>query len=469
MKTMTTNNVWVILVAGEHHEVTLGAHSSITNIGIAYNLFRTFIPRERIIVIAQVNECRNWHEKDLNEKIIGIIDSTRILRQQEMWEERKNIFWKYLGNMIEEGGADYDGEDVNPDTLLNVLRGEKSLNYPKVVEYEKSNEKARIFLSMNGHGNWNVDDDNHYFYFPHPSPTFLRFLSNNRPISTNDCNLVDNTNNQPTLSYINISEDPPSEIPTTAVYLNGIEESFYNIINNYLPLNSDYNLEQISNDNLDVENSYNFYKSKRKPFKVFLSKSKEGKPKKTIDQLNTQDASILHWQLLFDALKDIFTSNRHSQPASMVIFHHSCGSGGMYSWLKENKAYEEYYGCNRWPIFVMYTAEPGTSAVGTVWNIFYNYFSIFINQYAEISDRKITMNNLDKIGVKSFDEFYKQVMEKYYKQEETIYNINFSLTQEERSLQGYQRFGVLDTAYGKSSEISNCTLDSFFSSDTVIL
>ena len=55
------NRPWVVLVAGEarvsrisKYPQCLGAHTSMESIGQAYSSFRKFVPRERIIVIAQL-------------------------------------------------------------------------------------------------------------------------------------------------------------------------------------------------------------------------------------------------------------------------------------------------------------------------------------------------------------------------------------------------------------------------------
>ena len=170
------SDLWVVLVAGEHHSVSkaLGGHSSITSIGDAYNTLRRHIPRNRIIVIAQLNECRLWHDQPFEEKVKDVKDAESAERQRPMWAEKKVSFWKYLGQLIEEGGADYDGADVNPDSVLRVILGERSAKYPKVVEYEEG--RTKLFFSLFGHGSWSGRNDNHYFYMPYPSDTVLQSL-----------------------------------------------------------------------------------------------------------------------------------------------------------------------------------------------------------------------------------------------------------------------------------------------------
>jgi hypothetical protein len=183
-----------VLVAGEHHTVSksLGGHASITSIGDAFNILRLRLPRDRIIVIAQLEECRKWHDQDFEHKVKDVKDSKSAERQRPMWEEKKESFQKHLGGLMSDGGADYDEAMVNPDTVLRVILGEKSDKYPKVIEYEEG--KTKVFFSLFGHGSWNGKDECHYFYMPYPSDPILRSLLQTMrrdppPTSTNE---VDN-------------------------------------------------------------------------------------------------------------------------------------------------------------------------------------------------------------------------------------------------------------------------------------
>ena len=64
---------------------------------------------------------------------------------------------------------------------------------------------------------------------------------------------------------------------------------------------------------------------------IFSAYPKPGKPPKTKYDLDVQDASVLHWQFLFEALKHICVDRG---PKGVFIFQQSCGSGGMWLWLK---------------------------------------------------------------------------------------------------------------------------------------
>jgi hypothetical protein len=184
-------DTWAVLVAGEHHTVSksLGGHASMTSIGDAFDILRLRLPRDRIIVIAQLEECRKWHDQEFELKVKDVKDSKSAERQRPMWEEKKESFQKHLGGLMSDGGADYDEAMVNPDTVLRVILGEKSDKYPKVIEYQEG--KTKVFFSLFGHGSWNSKDECHYFYMPYPSDPILRSLLQTMrrdppPTSTNE-------------------------------------------------------------------------------------------------------------------------------------------------------------------------------------------------------------------------------------------------------------------------------------------
>ena len=141
-----SNLPWIILVSGEVPFATCkGAHTSIIPIGRAYSFFRSFLPRDRIIVIASLKECLDWHELSSEIKVEGITDPTRKETLTNMWQRKKIEFFQSLNQLISEGGADYDGLDVNIDTLLTVIRGVATEKCPKVVDHSNP---SKVFLSI---------------------------------------------------------------------------------------------------------------------------------------------------------------------------------------------------------------------------------------------------------------------------------------------------------------------------------
>jgi hypothetical protein len=412
-------NSWVILVGGEHYGSLghFGGHTSIIPVGVAYSIVRKYVPRERIIVIAQVTECHQWHEQDISAKVAGITDPTRIAKQSEMWEEKKQSFLRFLGPIIEEGGADYDGNMVNFETLFHVLLGERSPQYNKVIEYNP-NGKTKVFLSMFGHGSWMGNKDNHFFYFPYPSPTLYNLMQQaTRPdfyfprksLNNADHTEIDIIRNGNVISTTYVESTLSDKDHEFYSYPSGLNipiqlddrilQKIYGSINEYLPLNeSTLNLNSLDSTITTTEvtkviesivqsasthpHTGDGNKSSLKPFRIWFDhpRYKDSKPHEAIkndEKLNRDDATLLHWQFFFRCLDLLFNTNR-LKPSMLFIFQQSCGSGGMWQFMN-NERYKYFYQVHKWPLYVVYTAEPETSAVGSVWNVFFNMLSHVID------------------------------------------------------------------------------------------
>lgn len=344
MTSQLDDNSWVVLVGGEHYECAknLGGHSSIISIGMAYAVLRRKIRRERIIVIAQVEECWKWHQQDAVAKIgQSITDSERIRQQTKTWEEKKFAYEKYLGPILGEGGADYDGTSVNPETVLQVLLGEKSEKYPRVIEYVPG--KTKVFLSMFSHGNWNAKLDNHYFLMPHPNPTvYGLFSSLSRPelihfdadgnpstapvtIEVTTGAEASETTPLAAINFLPNDESSRQDIQSSApvqgpmstqtktgfsTYPSGlamdIDDPIYRCINSSLSLKP----KITTPDSLPSSDHF-------KPFRVLLHKRSDTETEVTDDELNRRDATLLHWQYMFEAFKTVIALK---QPKAIFVF-----------------------------------------------------------------------------------------------------------------------------------------------------
>lgn len=67
----------------------------------------------------------------------------------------------------------------------------------------------------------------------------------------------------------------------------------------------------------------------------------------------------------------------------------------------------------------------------------------------------------------SLSDFYSQITKTYYKKEPFVYHINFELSSEKRKKEGYVSFGMLGTAWGVKTDISDTDISSFFKSLTM--
>jgi hypothetical protein len=383
-------DTYVVLVAGEHFNAVkhLGGHASIVPIGQAYNTLRKYIPRERIIVIAQTQECLHWHLQDVSEKVKGITDPKRVEVQSAMWEEKKKTFLRHLTPLLEEGGADYEGENVNPETFLHVLGGLQSEKYPRVVKYVPG--RTKVFVSMFGHGSWSGKHDNHYFWMPYPSPTVYDLLTKaGRPkLKTDPANATTVSTAGVTIDAdlretAVVSSDPctpPTPVdgsakPESESYPPGIAEAIdhpvFASINAYIP--SATSAPAIEATGADFTDSL-------QPFRIMMHKRNAKQPSLSDDELNRNDSTALHWQFFFMQLREVFT-NKNIDPKSIFIFQHSCGSGGMWKWLSDQNTSAEYhkaYQVKDWPLYVFYTSEPETSSVGSVWKHFFDQLSALL-------------------------------------------------------------------------------------------
>jgi hypothetical protein len=119
---------------GCKHENRNFQHTSVPFIGSAYaDLRRAGVDRDRIIVIAQV--------KDYLDDTLGLWLSQTASSDisQKQFIEGEIMRTKHACSvLLSEGGADYDGFDVNPGTVLNVLLGKqfqssRTGNFGKVV------------------------------------------------------------------------------------------------------------------------------------------------------------------------------------------------------------------------------------------------------------------------------------------------------------------------------------------------
>ena len=111
--------------------------------------------------------------------------------------------------------------------------------------------------------------------------------------------------------------------------------------------------------------------------------------------------------------------------------------------------YEEEYHCSKWPIFVGYTSEPETSAVGASWGVFYKLLEEILNSNSrkipvilpavvstiaegenDIKELKV-VEETEAISI-SIRDFYTAVTEQYYKVEPFVYHVNMELSESER-------------------------------------
>ncbi|CAB9503632.1 expressed unknown protein [Seminavis robusta] len=126
-------------------------HTSVPFIGDAYKSLRMAgIPRDRIITICQLQDYRTTLIMGAEGDLVsskGV--SPRFYRKQL---EETDLHCQLL---LDEGGADYDFEMVNPATVWSVLSGEASRKCPKVVPL---NYCSALFFAVYSHGDSHAAD-----------------------------------------------------------------------------------------------------------------------------------------------------------------------------------------------------------------------------------------------------------------------------------------------------------------------
>lgn len=478
---MQKSRPWILLVSGEvPFAECRGAHTSIVPMGRAYKFFRQFVPRDRIIVIASVKECLDWHNQSEEDKVSNIQDAERKKRQTEMWKTKKSDFLNAMDLLISEGGSDYDGDDVNHETLLRVIKGIPSEKYPKVIQYStESHCKSRVYMSIFSHGNWSPKTESHFFYMPVASPSVLDALTHtgrDDNMESHDIYPIENIEN----ALISACTTPSSPTAATAVpptveanepffvspvitFTSDALTDLYPSIYSCTTLNDKCIIED-TGEEIDRVNLQRMGDGRSKPVPRRINMTRAERKQ----EYDIYDASHCHWQYLFDTFHHVFT---HNNVDAFFVFQQSCGSGGMWEWLR-NPRYIEKYGVDKWPLFAFFTAEPETSAVGSAWEVFYELLAKRYEEIQQIENKSASAWTFASLTDShhlppscTFIDLFQGVADKYYSRETLIRKVNFEMTSEEREQFGCSSFGVLGRQFGASSNIENYDVDNFFFSE----
>ena len=178
----SSGDSWMMIVGGEHggrmrpdYEGTrpgpyLAGHCSLQWIGRVYSRLLPFFGQDRVIVVAQLKETLQWltaasADEQAAQRLAGRASLLPMLRKQlaEVQESCRDL--------IAHGGAHYDGEDVNPATVLQVLRGDAPPSKPCVPKHGVRSVLL-IFVS-HGHAHPAGPGSKHhewYMHLPYPVP-----------------------------------------------------------------------------------------------------------------------------------------------------------------------------------------------------------------------------------------------------------------------------------------------------------
>ncbi|CAK0865684.1 unnamed protein product, partial [Prorocentrum cordatum] len=153
----------------------LAGHCSLHWVGETYARLRDLFGRERIIVIAQLQETLSWLRRASADEtsaaaLAGRASLLPMLRGRLLETERA------CARLLADGGSDYDGPDVNAATVLHVLRGDASaLGERQSRRVVPRRGVGSLLLLLVSHGNAHpahagARQHEWYLHFPYPAP-----------------------------------------------------------------------------------------------------------------------------------------------------------------------------------------------------------------------------------------------------------------------------------------------------------
>jgi len=152
----------------------LGSHTSVAQIGRAYEQLVPLVGRERIIVVVQLQETIDWLKKCTasEESCQRITGSTRHLG---LFRQKLSTIQQDCACLLANGGADYDGTAVNAETVIRVITGNAAAPGDRVVPRGIA-ECGSMLLLMHSHGSSHArrcppredEDEEHFMCMPYP-------------------------------------------------------------------------------------------------------------------------------------------------------------------------------------------------------------------------------------------------------------------------------------------------------------
>mmetsp|Transcript_22856 Transcript_22856/g.34102 ORF Transcript_22856/g.34102 Transcript_22856/m.34102 type:complete len:460 (-) Transcript_22856:20-1399(-) len=329
--------------------VDLGQQVSfICNLGRVYKRLCETIGRERIIVIGLLRETISWLKETIKQghppceekELKNLFTYYRLHteeRKKKMVERYKDMLAKIESEcalLLKNGGSDYDGKDVNPETVLDVLCGNSQKLKGPVVP--KKGVKS-VFFWMNTHGGHHsvsigteIDEEDNKTLKPVAAPT--------KDVKCDICK-------KPHLTKDNTHEH--SSLKT--------REWFF-----LLPYRTSnlslFNTITTAGRNMD----YHSDGHKWSPLNCF------------------------YWQHIFKAVHSMNTSD---SKRNIICLYQFCTAGGHLKWM-DNKAIRDFHNTHQWPVFMMATSREQQYSLG------FSFTEIFLNYLLEA----IKKNNAKTLG-----------------------------------------------------------------------
>ena len=341
-----------VLVAGEHWKVTTGEHNMGTNhcsmehVGAAFDSLRAAgVPRDRIIVIAQIEERREWLRRAIatgEPRCTSAAADRQETGDEAAAEASRKIYQRKLaaleqtcGGIIREGGADYDSEAVNPETVFNVLTGalnnEPCQESGPIVPRDCQGIALMIYSHGCSHETAPIDSE----YYRHLLTTTLCDVCG-KPHPPADASATQPDHEHVSLRtnewYVHMPHNAPSATQAVAaVNKSAVPEAVTSTV-----VNTSVVVQQ------DIVAAYEGIAHSEHPHPY----------------------SLLYWQILFRIYHRRFSA---APSVPMLVLLNSCRSGGLSKFL-EQEIVDRTYGVRNWPLYVMSSSQAERDAVvGGLW------------------------------------------------------------------------------------------------------
>jgi len=343
-----------VLVAGEHWKVTTGEHNMGTNhcsmehVGTAFDSLRAVgIPRDRIIVIAQIEERREWLRRAIasgKPRCTSAAADDQEADDEATAEASRKIYRRKLaaleqfcGGIIREGGADYDAEAVNPETVFNVLTG--ALNnepYPESTAPIVPRDCQGIALMIYSHGCSHETAPLDGEYYRHLLTT-IPCDACGKPHPPVEASAA----TQPDHEHVSLRTNEwyvhlPHNAPSAAQAAAAVNESTVPEAEVGAEVGASVAAQP------EIVTAYEGIAHSEHPHPY----------------------SLLYWQILFRIYHRRFSA---APSVPMLVLLNSCRSGGLTKFL-EQEVVDRTYGVHNWPLYVMSSSQAERDAVvGGLW------------------------------------------------------------------------------------------------------
>jgi hypothetical protein len=135
---------WAVIVGGDEGET-----SAMFNLHLAFNLAVERLGRERVILIANIDEVRQDLRRRATTGVPMFSPTLSCAENRLRWSEKSRRFEELYAPVFESGGADY--EEASAETVLRVLRGTRRDGHPEDKVIPPSGIDS-LFFCLSSHG-----------------------------------------------------------------------------------------------------------------------------------------------------------------------------------------------------------------------------------------------------------------------------------------------------------------------------